>query len=90
MQALQVISSDSSATTWLRSQIKFIIGNRLLPSGIVVTLFYAFMGLSSLLYGPSKPLAINFLLPLILCMIFMTTLRVSGCVTSTDGIISEK
>lgn len=90
IQALQVISSDSSATTWLRSQIKFIIGNRLLPSGVVVTLFYAFMGFSSLLYGPSKPLAINFLLPLILYMIFMTTLRVSGCVTSTDGIISEK
>jgi hypothetical protein len=65
MQALQMISSDSGATKWLRSQIKFIIGNRLLPSGIVVTLFYAFISFSSLLYGPSKPLAINFLLPLI-------------------------
>jgi hypothetical protein len=65
MQALQVISSDIGVTTWLRSQIKFIIGNRLLPSGIVVTLFYAFVSVCSLLYGPSKSLAINFLLPLI-------------------------
>jgi len=65
MQALQVICSGSGATTLLRSQLKFIIGNRLLPSGIVVTLFYAFMSFSSVLYGPSKPLAFNFLLPLI-------------------------
>jgi hypothetical protein len=65
MQAPQVIPSDSGATTWLRSQIKFIVGNRLLPSCILVTLFYAFMSFSSLLYGPSKPLAINFLFSLI-------------------------
>ena len=60
-----MICSDSGATTLLRSQRKFIIGNRLLPSGIVVTLFYAFMSFSSVLYGLSKPLAVNFLLPLI-------------------------
>ena len=65
MQDVQVICSDSGATTLLRSQLKFIIANRLLPSRIVVKLFYAFMSFSSVLYGPSKPLAVNFLLPLI-------------------------
>lgn len=65
MQAVQVISSDSGATTWLRSQIKSVIRNRLLPSGIFVTLFDAFMGFFfSVLYGPTKPITINFLVPL--------------------------
>lgn len=65
MQALQVISSDSGATTWLRNQIKSIIRNRFLPSGIFVTLFYAFKGGFSVLCGPTKPITINFLFPLI-------------------------